>query len=68
MLRAKQQVDQEQPQVMQSRVETALSVGTAVLGAFMGRKRSTVDSAGGALRKVGRMRKESTDAALAGMR
>jgi hypothetical protein len=65
LMKAQQKVDQEQSQVVQSRIETALSVGTAVLGAFLGRKRSTADSAGSALRKVGQMQKESSDAALA---
>lgn len=65
VLAAQRKVDEEQSQVVQSRIETAMSVGSTILGAFMGRKRSSVDSAGSAVRKAGRMRKESSDAALA---
>ncbi|MGA8262502.1 MAG: hypothetical protein WB783_20010, partial [Arenicellales bacterium] len=63
--RAQERVGQEQSQVVQSRIDTALSVGTAILGAFMGRKRSSLSRAGTAMRQVGRMRKESGDAVLA---
>jgi hypothetical protein len=65
VLRAQQKVDLEQSQATQSKIDTALSVGTAILGAFMGRKRSSLDSAGSAIRKVGRMRKESSDTVIA---
>lgn len=65
VLRARQKVDLEQSQATQSKIDTALSVGTAILGAFMGRKRSSLDSAGSAMRRAGRMRKESSDAELA---
>jgi hypothetical protein len=65
VLKARQKVDEQQSQAVASKIETALSVGTAVLGAFMGRKRSSISSAGSALRKAGRMRKESSDAAIA---
>lgn len=65
VLQAQERLDKEQSQAVQSKIDTALSVGTAILGAFMGRKRSSVDSAGSALRKAGRMRKESSDAAIA---
>jgi len=65
VLKAQQKVDEQQSQVVQSRIDTALSVGKAVLGAFLGRKRSALDSAGSAVRKVGRIRKESSDVTLA---
>lgn len=65
VLAAQRKVDREQSQAVQSRIETALSVGSAVLGAFLGRKRSSADNAGSAVRKAGRMRKESSDAAIA---
>jgi hypothetical protein len=65
VLAAQRKVDQEQTEVVQSRIDTALSVGSAILGAFMGRKRTSVDRAGSAVRKAGRMRKKSSDAALA---
>lgn len=65
VLGAQRKVDAEQSQVAQSRIDTALSVGTAILGALMGRKRSSADSAGSAIRKAGRMRKKTSDAALA---
>lgn len=65
VMAAQRAVDREQAETAQSRLDTALSVGSAILGAFMGRKRSSVDSAGSAVRKAGRMRKQSSDAALA---
>lgn len=65
VLAARQAMDREQSQVVQSRIEAALSVGSALLGAFLGRKRTSVTSAGSAVRKAGRMRKESSDAARA---
>lgn len=65
VLKAQQKLDEQASQALQSKIDTALSVGTAILGAVMGRKRTPASGASGALRKVGRMRKESADAALA---
>jgi len=65
VLAAQRNAQQQRTQATQSRIDTALSVGSALLGAFLGRKRSSADSAGRAVRKAGRMRKESADATLA---
>ncbi|HSH42177.1 MAG TPA: hypothetical protein VK973_08640, partial [Arenicellales bacterium] len=62
LMAAQRKVDREQAEAARSKLETALSVGSAILGAFMGRKRSSVSSA---VRKAGRMQKQSADAALA---
>lgn len=65
VFKAQQQLDQQQSQAVQSRIDTALSIGSALLGAFMGRKRSSIDGAGSAVRKAAKMRKESSEATLA---
>jgi len=65
VLKAQQKLDEQSSQALQSKIDTALSLGTAVLGAVMGRKRSATSGAGGALRRLGRMRKESAEAELA---
>lgn len=65
IVKAQQKLDEQASQALQSKVDTALSVGSVILGALMGRKRSTTSQTSGALRKVGRMRKESADATLA---
>ena len=66
--RARQKVETQEEQASQSKLDTAISVGTAVLGAFLGRKRltkSAATSVGSAIRKAGRMSKESGDVARA---
>ena len=68
MLRAQQKVDVQEDQARSSKIDTAISVGTAILGAFLGRKRVSSTSAsrvGSAIRKAGRMRQESADVARA---
>ncbi len=62
--RARQKVETQEEQATQSKFDTAISFGTAILGAFLGRKRVSSASAsrvGTAIKKAGRMRKESGD-------
>ena len=64
MMRAEQRVMREREQSQSSKVQTAISFGTAILGAFMGRKAVSVGSArrfGSAMRSATRIRKESMD-------
>jgi hypothetical protein len=68
LLRAQQAVMREQEQLSAKKVETAISFGTAILGAFLGRKAVSATSAGRlgtAAKSAGRLRKESMDAARA---
>jgi hypothetical protein len=67
--KAEQAVQREKAQASQQTVQTALSVGTAVLGALFGRKTlsmATLNRAGTVVRAAGRSRKESQDVAMAG--
>ena len=62
--RAEQAVAREAEQANQSYTSTAISFGTTVLGAFLGRKKitaTTVGKASSAARGVGRSMKESKD-------
>ena len=62
--RAQQAVEREQAQSKHKKLDTAVSFGTAILGAFLGRKRVSVTSAsrmGTAVRKAGGIRKEARD-------
>jgi hypothetical protein len=64
LMKAEQAVMREQDQAQASKVQTAISFGTAILGAFMGRKAVSVGSAsriGTAMRSASRIRKESMD-------
>jgi hypothetical protein len=64
MMRAEQQVMREKEQSQSSKVQTAISFGTAILGAFMGRKAVSIGTAGRvgtAMRSASRIRKESMD-------
>jgi hypothetical protein len=68
LARAQQTVLREQEQLSAKKVETAISFGTAILGAFLGRKAVSAASAGRlgtAAKSAGRLRKESLDAARA---
>jgi len=68
LMRAEQAVMREQEQLSAKKVETAISFGTAILGAFLGRKAVSAASAGRmgtAAKSAGRLRKESMDAARA---
>ena len=68
VLRAQQRVDVEKEQSTQKKLDTALSFGTAILGAVLGRKRlssSTATKVGSAIRRAGSARKQSADVARA---
>jgi hypothetical protein len=68
LMRAEQAVMREQEQLSAKKVETAISFGTAILGAFLGRKAVSSTSAGRlgtAAKSAGRLRKESMDTARA---
>jgi hypothetical protein len=68
LMRAEQAIQREQEQAKSKKVETMISFGTAILGAFMGRKAVSARSAsriGAAMKSAGRMRKESMDVARA---
>jgi hypothetical protein len=62
--RAEQAVARESEQVQQQGIQTAISVGATILGAFLGRKAinvSTIGRATTAARSAGRVLKESQD-------
>ena len=66
--RAEQAIMREQEQAKASKMQTAISFGTAVLGAFLGRKTVSARSAGRfgtAMRSASRMSKETMDIARA---
>ena len=68
LLRSEQAVMREQEQLSSKKVETAISFGTAILGAFLGRKAvsaTTASRMGTAMKSAGRLRKESMDTARA---
>jgi hypothetical protein len=68
LMRAEQALQREQEQATSKKMETVVSFGTAILGAFLGRKAVSTSSAtrfGTAVRSAGRMRKESMDVARA---
>jgi hypothetical protein len=68
LLRAEQAIAREQEQARSKKFETAVSFGTAILGAFLGRKAVSAGSAtrfGSAVRSAGRMQKERMDVARA---
>ena len=67
-MRAEQALQREQEQAKSKKMETMVSFGTAILGAFLGRKAVSSRSAtrfGTAVRSAGRMRKERMDVARA---
>ncbi|HEY5622959.1 MAG TPA: DUF87 domain-containing protein [Gammaproteobacteria bacterium] len=62
--RAQQAVEREAEQARTHKVDTAISFGTAVLGAVLGRRRVSATSAsrvGTAMRKAGRARQQASD-------
>lgn len=64
MLRAEQAVAREKDQAQSSKIQTAVSFGTAIIGALLGRKAISATSAsrvGTAMKSAGRMRKEQMD-------
>jgi hypothetical protein len=67
--RAQQAVEREAEQAKQAKLQTAISFGTTLLNAFMGRKiasAANIGKATTAIRGVSRSMKESTDVARAG--
>ncbi len=68
LLRAQQAIEREQQQSSRKKMDTAISFGTAILGAVLGRKRLTSASAsrvGTAIRTAASARKEAGDVARA---
>ena len=68
LMSAEQALEREQEQAKSKKMETMVSFGTAILGAFLGRKAVSATSAtrfGTAVKSAGRMRKESMDVARA---
>jgi len=64
LMRAEQALMLEKEQSQSSKIQSAISFGTAILGAFMGRKAISAASAGRfgtAMRSASRIRKESMD-------
>ena len=62
--RAQQRVATEQAQLSQQKIQSVISIGSAILGAFMGRKTlsaTNISRAGSALRTAGKISKESGD-------
>ena len=67
--KAEQAVEREKGQANQQKLQAAVSVGTALLGAFLGRKTlsiATLNRAGTVARAAGRTWKESGDVERAG--
>ena len=68
LMRAQQSVEREQQQSTRKNIDTAISFGTAILGAVLGRKRlssSTTTRVGSAMKSAGGARKEAADIARA---
>ena len=66
--RAEERVQREQQQAQQQKLQTAISVGATILGAFLGRKavsRSTIGKASTAVRSASRAMREGKEADLA---
>lgn len=64
LLRAQQALEREKEQAQASKIDTLVSVGTAILGAFLGRKAvssRTVSKVGTAIGRAGRARKQAMD-------
>jgi hypothetical protein len=68
LMRAEQAIDRENEQAKASKMQTAISFGSAILGAFLGRKAISATSAqrvGTAMRSASRVQKETMDVARA---
>jgi hypothetical protein len=68
LMRAEQAIAREQEQASKKTLDTAVSIGTAILGAVLGRKRLSTTSAsrvGTAIKTAGSARKEAADVARA---
>ena len=64
LLRAQQAIDRERQQASKKKLDTAVSFGTAILGAVLGRKRlssSTTTRIGSAIKTASGARKEAAD-------
>ncbi len=64
LMRAQQRIETEEAQSKQTKLDTAIAVGAAVLGAFLGRKRvstTTATRVGSAVKRAGRLSKETGD-------
>jgi len=64
LLRAQQAIDREQEQAKSRKTQTAISFGSAILGAFLGRKTvstTTASRVGTAMRSASRIQKEKMD-------
>ncbi|MDX2445998.1 MAG: DUF87 domain-containing protein [Desulfobacterales bacterium] len=64
LMRSEQAIDRESEQAKSSKMQTAISFGTAILGAFLGRKAVSATSAsrvGTAMRSASRVKKEKMD-------
>ncbi|MBD3385276.1 DUF87 domain-containing protein [candidate division KSB1 bacterium] len=62
--RAEDRVERESDQAKQHKLQTVVSIGTTLLGAFLGRKtlsKSTVSRAGTTIRRAGQTMKEQSD-------
>ena len=69
LMRARQTLEVQKEQSSKKKLDTAVSFGTAILGAVLGRKKlssSTASKMGTAIRTAGGARKESQDVARAG--
>ncbi len=67
LMRAEQAIERETEQAKHKKMETAISFGTAIAGAFLGRKVNTYSASrmGTAVTKAARLQKESGDIARA---
>jgi hypothetical protein len=68
LMAAEQAIEREQEQAKGRQMDTVISFGTAILGAFMGRKAVSARSTsriGSAMKSAGRMHKEKMDVARA---
>lgn len=66
--RAEERIEREKSQSSQQKLQTAISIGSTILGALFGRKRistSTISKAGTAMKSAGRVMKESGDVSRA---
>jgi hypothetical protein len=66
--RAEERIERERSQLSDRRMQTAISVGTSILGALLGRKKISVSNAGrlgSAARNAGRVGREREDVARA---
>jgi len=64
LLRAQQAIERESAQSSRSKIDTAVAVGTALLGAVLGRKRlsaTTTNRIGSAIKRAGNARQQAGD-------